>query len=465
MRILDNILRSGFLFEASEYTLKSRVQATNTIILLSVLGLIYGITGNIVRGVNGFVFIESLMMAGGIFMMILLRMNLKLLNKIATVLTVEYAFFYLFLIYNSNPADLKHLWIFTYPVILLVVQKREYGKYWLGLVIALLLVSPFQPYTPVQFSFYQVSYLSFVLVMVSVITFFYQKKMAEASDIILKQQKMLLDFNAKLEKEVEEKTAELRLMNDMLETKVQEKIEELIQKDKILTIQSKQAVMGEMITMIAHQWRQPLSTITLRISNLQFKRLFGNEIATHETDSLLNEISDTIIYLSNTIDDFQTYFLPKKDSQAIEVHALLQKVVNFSLPRVSDTTIQLVLQSGKTIQIQTYINELIQVVLNLMNNALDVLIEGKSENPLILLSVQEKENTIQICIKDNGSGISDENLPHIFEPYFSTKGKNGTGIGLYLSQMIIQKQFNGVIDVQTSKEGTAFIVEIPKNIV
>ncbi|MBU4110487.1 ATP-binding protein, partial [bacterium] len=106
------------------------------------------------------------------------------------------------------------------------------------------------------------------------------------------------------------------------------------------------------------------------------------------------------------------------------------------------------------------INELVQVVLNIVNNAIDSFVGLQRKNKFVHLYVKEQNNTLQIYITDNGCGILEENIAKLFEPYFSTKGKNGTGLGLYMSQKIIEKQFDGKIDVQSSPEGTTFIVTI-----
>jgi signal transduction histidine kinase len=253
---------------------------------------------------------------------------------------------------------------------------------------------------------------------------------------------------------------ELDEMNQSLEKMVEERTKELIQKDKILTAQSKQAVMGEMIQMIAHQWRQPLSTITLQISNLEIAKMLGNIIDKKQEEETLRQISDTIIYLSDTIDDFQTYFHPDKEATTIEIHELLQKAVNFALPRIESKDVDLKVKKSKDIYVNVYINELVQVVLNIVNNAIDSFVGLQRKNKFVHLYVKEQNNTLQIYITDNGCGILEENIAKLFEPYFSTKGKNGTGLGLYMSQKIIEKQFDGKIDVQSSPEGTTFIVTI-----
>jgi C4-dicarboxylate-specific signal transduction histidine kinase len=278
----------------------------------------------------------------------------------------------------------------------------------------------------------------------------------------MKQKKQYL--NNKIKVKVKQKTVELEDLNELLEVKVKDKIKELIAKDELLNIQSKQAVMGEMISMIAHQWRQPLSNITLQISNLHIKRLLGEEVSSQESDKMLNEISDTIVYLSDTIDDFKTYFRPNKEKDSIEIHELLQRAINFTMPRAKDIDVKIINDKQSDIVANIYINELIQVILNLINNALDSIVEFEIKNAKIFVYAKENEDSISLFVEDNANGISKENLPHIFEPYFSTKGKNGTGLGLYMSQVLIQKQFQGEIRVESSTNGTIFEVEILKEI-
>ena len=159
---------------------------------------------------------------------------------------------------------------------------------------------------------------------------------------------------------------------------------------------------------------------------------------------------------------FQTYFHPNKKTTDIEVHELLQKAINFIIPRLKNTKIDVELEKENEIIVKVYMNELIQVILNLINNAIDVLSELDRDNLKVLIKVKEQKNTIVITVNDNANGISDETIDKIFEPYFSTKGKNGTGLGLYMSQMIIEKQFEGFLSVESSPDGSTFKVEIPK---
>ncbi|ABB43744.1 histidine kinase [Sulfurimonas denitrificans DSM 1251] len=461
---INGFFTSGWFFDESECELKNRYQMINIGILLSASGLVYGIIGNYIRGTDGFIPLELALLCTNIMMFFALRMYRNFFEFFAITMTLQYTFLFLFLIYVGEPSDLKHLWIFTYPIILLYFQKTIHALYWLGFMLVMLIIAPLQGFVSTNYSMYQVTYLSFVLAVVSIIIYFYKKKIDEAKNTILEQQNMLKNFNSELERQVKDKTTELIKLNESLGIKVEQKLEELRKKDQILELQSKQAVMGEMISMIAHQWRQPLSNITLQIANLQLKHMLDKERRCRDVDDALTNISNTIIYLSDTIDDFQTYFCPNKKMDTIEIHELFQRAVNFSQSRVQDNDIKISINKEIKISITVYINELIQVILNILNNAIDAHNEVKPKNPSIIMDATDDDENISLLITDNAGGIDDEHMSHLFEPYYSTKGKNGTGLGLYMSKMIVEKQFNGEIDVQTSSVGSTFIIKIPKNI-
>ena len=274
--------------------------------------------------------------------------------------------------------------------------------------------------------------------------------------------KKLKDFNKKLEKSVDEKTKALREMNEHLEESVAQKVAALIQKDEILTVQSKQAVMGEMISMIAHQWRQPLNGITLQISNLQIKQMMQQKLDEEELQKTLESINETITYLSETIDDFKTYFHPNKAKELAVVDDVIKKAMSFVETRAKSNGVEIRLVNSSEFRMQLYPNELLQVLLNILSNAIDAYGSVVSDKKVIEIETSLSEASLSIGIKDYAGGISRENISKIFEPYFSTKGKNGTGLGLYMSQMIIEKQFNGTILVKSSKGSTTFTVELPR---
>ncbi|WP_321779116.1 HAMP domain-containing sensor histidine kinase [Sulfurimonas sp.] len=438
----DDFFTSGWNFNDNQRDMQSRYQMVNIGLVLSSVALAYGIVGNLIRDISGLIPLEMFLIFMNLMLFFILRKYRGLFEEVAFVLTAQFSFLFLFLVYISEPSALKHIWLFTYPIILLYFQNTKNSIYWLSGIIILLVIAPLQGFVEVEYSLYQVTYISFVLIILSIIVHFYQIKMDQAKKLILKQQDMLRRFNLELA----------------------DQLEELKAKDKLLTAQSKQAVMGEMISMIAHQWRQPLSTITLQISKYQIKQLINGDSQDKEVDKTLSEISDTIMYLSETVDDFQTYFRPNKEVCSIDVAQLLQKAINFSTLRTKEIGVEILLENINEISIDTYVNEVVQVVLNILNNAIDALIEAKRKTPQISIVVQDERYSVKISIKDNANGIDIKNIDKLFEPYFSTKGKNGTGLGLYMSQMIMQKQFDSDIEVKTSSRGSVFSFRLPKTI-
>ena len=459
---LKNFFTSGWSFTEKDLALKSRYQMINIALITSSFAFIYGIVINSMNAFVGLMFVEIFLVFMNVVLFFTLRKIRNSFNTVTTIITVQCTALLLYIAYNTDIESMKFTWLFTYPIILLYFQQKNNGIYWFIFMLFMLLIAPFQNFVDIKMEHFQIMYIIVVLVTVAVIVYFYQIKMSEAAALIYKQQNELQNFNIELELQVEQKTSQLQELNELLEIKVKDKVKELIAKDKLITAQSKQAVMGEMISMIAHQWRQPLSTITLQISNLHFKRLLGDNISVIESDRVLNDISDTIVYLSDTIDDFQTYFRPNKDQENVEIYDLLKKAINFALPRTKNLDIEIINKKNSDIIIQTYVNEMIQVILNLINNAIDAFMETDKKGARLVVYAQEKDDSVLIFIEDNAGGISEENLSHVFEPYFSTKGKNGTGLGLYMSQMIVEKQFHGEIRFETSPKGTTFIVEISK---
>ena len=432
---LDNFLRSGWIFDDDEYTLKSKIHIINLMFLGNILGLSVGITINIIQKIEGFILLESIILCITFLMIYFLRVSKKYVTLFSQIISFQYLLLFSLLVYIGDPLNMKHAWIYTYPLILLNLQSNKKSMFWITLFIFILLVAPFQPFIDVKYSVMQVFYLLLVLSIVSFITYFYQFQMTQAREIITAQRLAL-----------------------------ERKYKELSKKDSMLTAQSKQAVMGEMMSMIAHQWRQPLSTVTLNISNIQFKKMLGQEVSDEDLDKALSEISDTVVYLSDTVDDFQTFFHPKKEITVIEIHELLQKAVNFATPRTKESGIEINVNKYIEIEVVTYVNELVQIMLNILNNAIDALEQAKKERSKIIIYVELKGEYIYISIVDNANGISNEVADRIFDPYFSTKGKNGTGLGLYMSQMLAQKQFDGDITFTSSNLGTHFLVKVKKDV-
>ncbi|HEX5330196.1 ATP-binding protein [Sulfuricurvum sp.] len=260
---------------------------------------------------------------------------------------------------------------------------------------------------------------------------------------------------------LENKTLELQELNASLEQRVAQKVAQITEQEKLMISQSRLAAMGEMMSMVAHQWRQPLATITLMIADEKIKSLVSSK-ESDETDKILDKISDIIIYLSNLINDFQTYFKPDKSTENISTALLIERMEQIIQTRIQYEKVQMHCEIGENVFIETYANEVVQVLINIVNNAIDILVERNQIDRHIWINIMHNSEHVTISVEDNGGGIANSIIDHVFDPYFSTKSKNGTGIGLYMAKMIIEKHIGGVLSVTNTKEGACFAITLPK---
>jgi len=280
-------------------------------------------------------------------------------------------------------------------------------------------------------------------------------------------EKMRSRYEVELSKALREREALYRELNgqkEQIETSNRElarKIDEVKEQEKLLIAQSRLAAMGEMMSMIAHQWRQPLSTMSLMITNYNVKAMI-EERPKDERDRILEEISVTLQYLSDTVEDFQTYFKPTETIESSPICTILERAAEFTRTRLQFNSITLQNNCAKDYMIQTHTNEMVQVVINIINNGIDAIVQNGSQLREIRMETEEMPEHVIIRISDTGGGIDEAIIDRIFEPYFSTKSKNGTGLGLYMAKMIIAKHDNGQIEVANSDGGSTFTLTFPK---
>ena len=246
-------------------------------------------------------------------------------------------------------------------------------------------------------------------------------------------------------------------LRDITERKKME--EALKQSEEILIINSRHAAMGEMISMIAHQWRQPLNVMGLAIANLQTKQAL-DLLSPTEIENRFDIILKNITYMSDTIDDFRDFFKPEQSPNQITIENVINGTLDIIGKTIEDEKITLRVQNNSHRSLQLYKNKLIQVILNLLNNAIYALISKKVKNPAISITVHETEVSATITVCDNAGGVSNEILSQLGEPYFTTKGLNGTGLGLYMSKTILEKYFNGTLTWHNQNQGVCFIIII-----
>jgi len=248
------------------------------------------------------------------------------------------------------------------------------------------------------------------------------------------------------------------------EEELQHIIEEEVQKNKeqqlLMIQQSRLAQMGEMISMIAHQWRQPLNNLSL-INQLLISKYYKKQLDDKTLEYFKTNSKKQITLMSTTIDDFRNFFRTENEKKEIEVEEMLQTLLDMTKPIYTNHGINLISNIPKCVKIYAYPNALSQAMLNIINNARDALIERNVENKKIEITVLQEEDEVIIIIEDNAGGIDPDIIDKIFDPYFSTKQeKNGTGLGLYMTKMIIQEQLNAQVSVQNKNDGAEFTIRL-----
>ena len=238
--------------------------------------------------------------------------------------------------------------------------------------------------------------------------------------------------------------------------------EELKVKDELMLAQSRHAAMGEMIGMIAHQWRQPITSIAMGANNIIVDAALG-EIDKDSLNELASDIIDQTQYLSKTIDDFRNFFKPNKEREDINVCSVLDETLSIIGTSLANNNIEVEKELNCQSTISTYSRELLQVYINILKNAKEALLDKKIQDAKIIIRVSEDEKSVVTTICDNAGGIKPELLTKIFEPYFTTKDeKTGTGLGLYMSEIIVNKHLGGSLSVENGSDGACFSILLPK---
>ena len=264
---------------------------------------------------------------------------------------------------------------------------------------------------------------------------------------------LILGISYVKQKKLKEK---IQILNNNLEQKVKDEVQKNREKDRLMLSQSRLAQMGEIISMIAHQWRQPLNSLSLLNQTVLLKYERGK--LNDQTIEFFRIHSKKQIHeMSKTIDDFRDFFKPEKVKTEFLLNKMVIDTIALVKPVFISHNINISFDKQEDYSILGYENELGQAILNILNNAKDVLIENEIENKEIILIIEKDSNKITISIQDNAGGIPSEIIDNIFDPYFSTKTeKNGTGLGLYMTKMIIEEHMKGTITVMNKNEGALF---------
>ena len=245
---------------------------------------------------------------------------------------------------------------------------------------------------------------------------------------------------------------------------LKEQMEQNARQSQHMIHQSRLAQMGEMISMIAHQWRQPLTAISATSSTIVLKATM-DKLDKDSAVKLANKITKYVEHLSITIDDFRNFFKQNKSKQKISLKEIVDSTLDIILVSLENKNITLIKNIHEDLECTTYANEVKQVLLNLIKNAEDILLEVNPTNPTITIESYQPmdKHTVVLTIRDNAGGVPEDIIDKIFDPYFSTKlSKDGTGLGLYMSKTIIEQHCQGTLSVHNDNQGAVFTIELPR---
>jgi PAS domain S-box-containing protein len=264
------------------------------------------------------------------------------------------------------------------------------------------------------------------------------------------------------ERLLQDRQRELLALNNEMEDRVRDEVRENIEKTRLLTHQSRLAAMGEMIGNIAHQWRQPLNSLSLVIFDMKFahtKKLLNDE----KIDDIVTKVETLVHKMSATIDDFRNFFKLNKDKEMFNLAESINNTIELVKDTYANNNIEFQLDLDDSLTAVGYPNEYSQVILNMISNAKDAFVDNAVVDSVIKIKLFSSDDKAVLEIEDNAGGIPAEVLSRVFEPYFTTKSEGqGTGIGLYMSKMIVENSMQGELTVKNIKEGASFRIEIDK---
>ncbi|MDP3119594.1 MAG: HAMP domain-containing sensor histidine kinase [Sulfuricurvum sp.] len=262
----------------------------------------------------------------------------------------------------------------------------------------------------------------------------------------------------RLDELVRQRTAQLETFNQRLQEEITKAVEKNRTQEKILMQQAKMAEIGSMVESIAHQWRQPLNILGLSMTRLNINMSLGNQ---NDMSKVIEIVEQQIDYMSQTIDDFRNFFKQDRLQSKVNVYDLISEVETLLGPLLASKKIVLIKDIDPMAEILVYHNELKQVLLNIVNNAREAIEYIKSKKRQITITCTNDKHHCTISIEDSGGGVPHHIIDKIFDPYFTTKFEaQGTGIGLYMAKMIIEKHCLGKLSIYNTANGACFEIRL-----
>jgi C4-dicarboxylate-specific signal transduction histidine kinase len=262
------------------------------------------------------------------------------------------------------------------------------------------------------------------------------------------------------EEQLRQKSQLLETLNSTLEKRVQEEVEKNREKDHILIQQNRQAALGETLDHIAHQWKQPITAISLIIQDMGETYLHG-DLTKEYVYETVEKILDLVEHMAQTITVFRDFYKPDKEITMFRIKESIDNALMFVEPALRYQAIKVELEADPELSVSGYPREYAQVLLNILSNAKDVFKERRVKSPCVKIKAYAEGHKAVVTITDNAGGISEEFIGKVFDLYFTTKeSSGGTGIGLYMSKNIIEKNMGGELSVGNADSGAQFRIAL-----
>lgn len=434
---LQNILESGHTFNDYELPLKFKFRLINTVMLIIVFtSTLFALLHYLhIAPIGDFHAIANLLFAFSNFLLIIwLRASKQSYDIIVTLMLISALATFTSALITIPNDEFRIMWFYITVFLAFFTGGILHGYATAIVSIGIILLS--NCLFDLNLSGLAVSTAVTGLIILTITVKVYTKKMIDLEHSMLS-------------------------LNESLNSKVQTGVEEIRKKDEFMLQQARLAQMGEMIAMIAHQWRQPLASIAAIAANIQLSLALDEEVKKEALNEDLTAIVNRTALLSDTIDNFRNFYNTNNQKNTFSLDETIKHAIEVLTPAIENADVTLTFSSDLKTEISSFESEIIQVLMNIIKNAIDILKEQEGDKNISVRAYQNNRS-VYVMIEDNGGGVDAKIINKIFEPYFSTKKeKNGMGLGLYMSQLIIQEHCNGILSVHNSHKGAVFTIELP----
>jgi len=370
-------------------------------------------------------------------------------------------------LYLIGLKDLEFVWLIAVPIIVFLLTDIKRSILLISLHVSI--------FTLVYFtnsSEWKVTELSAnawinmmaLLIMVSIFLYVYasirDKMMQIIQNLYTREAAHKVELASKND-ELSKVNAQLHEYKNSLEVRIEEGIKKQQRTQVLLAQQSKMAAMGEMLALVGHQWKQPLSVISANTANLEFAS-FSTTLSNKEIKEHTSVVGEQVDFMTQTLQEFSNFFRPDKQKEKFSLENAIEDIFQLFSKHYSVKNIDINIELVNSVDILNYKNEFRQVILNILNNAKDVIVDINPTNRNIDIKIFKKEDFICCEIQDHAGGIAMELLPTIFDSFVTSKSEDkGSGIGLYMSKMIIESSMQGKLEAQNRDNGACFIISLP----